>query len=323
MELQDFDYYTLDESNKVVRYKGYMVKKHITDRCVKGHIAINIEIDDAIRKNSFSLFQDIKVPQHSAIVPCTTLPYATAELMQKFTIKRKVDTGDYNVFCDIPTSNMFTQYHRIYKDRKIVLMDWSRETTASMAVFLGINDTPDNIMMLSILCTLDKRDAWRTLLEGRCVKSCVSYKNLDMSAANPVTLDSLLMVIEAARSGNKDDFYTKVAMLNNYNWRATPETMLLFRHCLFQGTHLGRYTYNHLSSLTKPCAAVLKGVLSQPSSAADLKLGREFINAWCEVDFHNEMFVNSASLYERLDRKCISPRQFEKFYHCMTRLRTI
>lgn len=323
MELQDFDYYTLDETGKVVKYKGYMIKNSITDRYVKGHIAINSEIDEAIRKNLFPLLQNIKVPQHSAIVPCTTLPYATAELMQKFTIRRKVDAGDYNIFCDLPVSKMFTQYHRIYKDRKIVLMDWSKKTMASMAAFMGVNDAPDNIIMQSILCTLDKRDAWRTLLEGKCVKPCVSYKNLDMSAANPVTLDSLLMVIEAARSGNKDDFYTKVAMLNNYDWRAVPETMSLFRNCLFNGTNLGHYISNHLSSLTKPCASVLKGILLQPSSDADLTLGREFLNVWCEVDFYNEMFVDSASLYERLDRKHISLRQFEKFYHCMTRLRTI
>lgn len=323
MELQDFDYYTFDDSKNIVKYKGYMLKSSLTDIRVKGRIAIDCDIDEAIRKDSFPLLQNIKIPQHSAIVPCTTLPYATAELIQKFTIKRKIDAGDYNVFCDLPASCLLTQYHRIYKDRKIVITDWLRETTTQIAAFMGIKDAPDNIIMKSVLCTLDKRDAWRTLLEGKCTKPCVSYKNLDMSAANPVTLDSLLMVVEAARSGNKDDFYTKVAMLNNYDWRAIPETMLLFRNCLFNGTNLGHYISNHLSSLTKPCAMVLKGILSQPSSDADLTLGREFLNAWCEVDFHNEMFVNSASLYERLNRKHISPQQFEKFYHCMTRLRTV
>ena len=323
MELQDFDYYTFDESKNIIKYKGYMVKCSLSNTYVKGHIAISFDIDDAIRRGSFPLFQNIKVPQRSAIVPCTTLPYATTELIQKFTIRRKIDAGDYNIFSDLPAGRILSQYRRVYEDRKIVFMDWLRDTTTEMADFLGIKDTQYKIKRQSILCILDRRDAWRTLLEGKCIKPCVSYKNLDMSAANPVTLDSLLMVMEAARSGNKDDFYTKVTMLNNYDWRAVPETMLLFRNCLFQGTHLGRYVYNHLSSLTKPCASVLKGILSQPSNAADLALGREFINAWCEVDFHNEMFVDSASLYELLDRKLIAPRTFEKFYNCMTRLRTI
>lgn len=323
MELQDFDYYTFDESKNIIKYKGYMVKPYSPNTHISGCIAINFDIDVAIKGDSFPLFQNIKVPQRAAIVPCTTLPYASTELMQKFTIKRRIDAGDYNIFCDLPVNRIISQYHMVYEDRKIVLMSWSTDTFTSMANFIGITDTPDKIIRQSVLFILDKKGSWRTLLEGKCTKPCVSYKNLDMSATNPVTLDSLLMVIEAARSGNKDDFYTKLSMLNNYDWRSVPETMLLFRNCLRVGTHLGRYTYNHLSSLTKPCAAVLKGILSQPSSTADLVLGREFINAWCEVDFHNEMFVDSASLYELLDRKNITPRSFEKFYSCMTRLRTI
>lgn len=323
MELKEFDYYTLDSSNKIVKYKGYVTTSYYAQRYLKHGIAVNYDIFDALEKNKSSLLQDIKVPQHSAIVPCTPLPFASAELIQKFTIKRKADAGDYNIFGDFTSVGMLTQSHRIYEDRKVIFMDWDTDTTGAMAAEAGIYDKPTCIKSDTAVCISDPKGSWHSLLEGKYTKPCVSYKNLDMSAVNPVTLDLLRIVLESAKSGNKFDFHTKLAMLNNYDWRAIPETMLLFRHILREGTHLGNYTYKHLSYLTKPSFAVLKGILSQPSSDADLALGRELINAWCEVDFHNEMFVKSSSLYDCLDKHHISVMCFEKFYNCTTRIRTI
>lgn len=285
--------------NGVLRDDLFITNYGCSTRYFDGYIDVeNSEIQ--------AMLSDIALPKGSAIyvTPGCTVP--SADIRKNYTIKRCVDTGDYNVICNsickdknasgycvlIPSRNtmvinrdynakgVYSEFlsivHSVPGYEDVEVTDFSKIGDMKKTFTFSLNDLPE---------------VYVKLYEGTLVKPAVSYKNLDLNFGLEVNEDILELVYRTGMQDantwqNVDKHVLELEALNQYNWRDYPRTMyFLFSLLTYPYRNAFCCVRSRQSSQPKSVKQLLHAEFSmKAASQKDHDLALKFMKKRCGIE---------------------------------------
>lgn len=260
MRLNGVDYYDYD----VILTETPWRLRHIKDLSNYTVIDKNVEKD---LENITSLLDMQCVPQKGSsvhIVP--DCPYALNDIRNNYTIKRSIDTADFNVFSEYSKTNSIwiikPEYYILPNLKTVIIFNGQRNYKASLQVasaILGKNITEEDVILsadsFSIYASIS--NGYFKLLKKELTKPCVYYKNLDINSSLELTEDALQLVYASGKVQSRQDdsvnnFILQLNMLNQHNWREYPGTVNLLLNNILPGCcGVRNYVHRKLSQFPK------------------------------------------------------------------------
>lgn len=178
----------------------------------------------------------VPVPKGSSLYLVPDCRYSHDDVRKNYTLKRTVDTGDYNVFSPASWSHYYN-FNRLcaFPELKVAFLAnignyYSRTSfDEDMRKYSSKHGNADSVSKnFKYLSTYKVNPAWKSLLDGTLVKPCVAVSSLDLAHGDPPGLDALMLLY---RTGAKDDindskpdqeFLMQLNAVNNTDWRSRP-----------------------------------------------------------------------------------------------------
>ena len=197
---------------------------------------------------------------------------AVDDIRKNYTVKRTIDSGDYNVM-----TNRFGYKASVYKvniafSRKynVLAASCSCDSVAAFRNFLSDssvlladikNEDIDMIAFGTELAFYYADDLIMSILDNKVKKPIVTVDCLDLSSAMNPDADTLRLLIaaglHACTRDNLKKFEMQLCAYNQYNWREYPLSWYVTKDILTNCGCAGRYVINRPNSAPKAAKALL------------------------------------------------------------------
>ena len=323
-----------------VKYYGYEVFSPDLRNVDDVHMIMNASAVTTVRNLSSLVDTSIKPPKGAAVnvIQNCVLPVAT--IRNNYTIKRGVDTADYNVFS--PQNTTYFGWIRqilLYPKEKAVLIHMDknmvfRDMVDELQTYLPHAAVAyDDCIFIDTgwqswykLCSNANQDAFCRLLEGTLTKPCVSYNQLDLSTDNELTKDTLFIIYKLGITKTKDcavdDMLQKLSIqikaLEQMNIDLYPGTMSLLNaiFCNSRRT-VGEYLHGTSSRYDKTTKRLLS-MNTIPKTNVDLEMGQSFIEML--LDMQDIKFTRMDTLINKLASINLPLEVFANFYNNIVKI---
>lgn len=258
MRFQGVNYYDYDVIFAQVPWGIRHVKN------LSKYVVLDSDIEEDI--SNITPFLNMQyVPQKgSSVHVVPDCPYALNDIRNNYTVKRSIDTADFNVFSDYTKkcSTWLPSYSIciIPKLKTVVLLN-ARQTVSILSVseILGKCVSQEDTIFLSKSLSIFSQvnEGYFKLLKGELEKPCVYYKNLDVNSSLELTEDALQLVYTSGKVQSRQDdavnnFILQLNMLNQHNWREYPGTVNLLLNNILPGCcGVRNYVHRKLSQFPK------------------------------------------------------------------------
>lgn len=255
------------------------------------------------------------VPKGSSIYLSPNCPYAIDDVRHHYTLKRKPDTGDYNVFSIDYSKYTYLHLRKsrtfIIPDRKILVATDSYDNCVNAIIRNFIPDfdsnvTPASEVKIMPLYVYKSSAAILDYLLGRLRKSCVYYTALDVSNNNELTLDFLTILYNVGNKriyeSDKQNFLLELKVLNQYNWRDYLGTLRIMFRGLFHHRSIAACFMGRPSLFTKDVREILNSIRSRSLdfvSEKDFNMAKSFIDSLLHIG--DLKYVSLENLYSKLE----------------------
>ena len=317
VEYRDYTLYLYDTNGYSLRYLTY------------------ISDDDIIVDDFFSydiqesnLTQNIPVPKGSSVHIVQPCKFAIADVRKNYVIKRKYDSGDYNVFTPnntrLPRLATIDAMLILPKEKCIVgCLNFQSESQIIAQVLAEMPDKDYSDSIYTNIVTIYRVPReYKPLLNGTSKKPCVSCDCLDLNTENQLTADILECVYKV---GSQEDYSKNAAenlmmqfnLLNQYNWRNYPGTVGLLISMINYSGPFCTLT-KHESSLPKHIKEIIRQKYSPYKGEEDRRLGREFLEPLLQIK--GLRYASITNLNEVLQKYKISTYTFCELYNVVARI---
>ena len=332
-----------------VKYYDYDV--YITPRNTSYYGQCNFAVDCALygrlHENMKSMLQDIKVPKGSEIFVAPKCPIASEDIRHSYTVKRKLDTGDYNIFSDIPnwTAYIYSNIALILPTRNAIIMyekywdeavskteheliesffpdfNYDKEQFINVVSPYGPGRTNDYFF-------LNVHPSWIDFLAGRLTKPCVHYSNLDINNEQEITQDLIDLVYAtgvSSRINRKsiDDFKIQLHALNQHNWRERPRTVSILLHNLLSPKEtrtVRNYVNHHSTEQDKPIKMLMNTYADKFANKEDFELCRKMVAKIFNMQ-EGTMFVDIEDMTDKCKKLGLPMRIFKELFNVCVRIK--
>lgn len=285
-----------------------------------------------IRKNVESLFDSsVKVPDGASLYVMPNCPIPLDDIRRNYNLKRKPDSGDYNVITRVPeaichfkayihvpskTVYVFTTFKYLYSN--------DESTRVSTLAARGVN--VDECVIVKDQFFMGKLDdCLRMFLDGELTKPSVWVRSLNIKAENSLTLDSLMLAYRLGKqcAYNKDNlekYKLQLQALNQTDWREYPQTIRLLTIDLMGRSKwiTGGFVATHSSSRNKAINDMFSVKFDKPSQK-DFEMSRRLLGEILEIK--DTMFVSLCDVMEKSAKYGIPISMLERYYGCVVRLK--
>ena len=274
-------------------------------------------------------------PKGSNVYIAPNCPLAMDDIRNNYTIKKKPDTGDYNVFSsintrrtwEINTAIIVQKLHSvIFLTQRNVTSNVDAVTIAKATLAETVSE--EDVHLINSISSLyfgKGCDAYTQLLEKKYKKTCVYYKNLDINSAVELTLDSLMLVYNTGKVQSRskdavDNFVLQLNALNQYNWREYPGTIrALLTEILPNECGVRNYVSNTISKFPKQVKGLIQNHFNlEFHSKKDFDMCKEMIETI--LGSKDIRFCTYADLKDHLDEKHISTNLYNTFFNMVVKI---
>lgn len=277
----------------------------------------------------------IKPAKGSSLYITPNCPIASADIRKNYTIKRNVDTGDYNVFTDLPLHSEFA-YVGIIPNRNAVIILKYYGNRGTIAEFVdrahrvpGYEDINIGDFEDIFYCTIgfgNIPDAYIKLFDGTLAKPAIMYTQLDMNFGLELTDDAVELVYH---TGNVTTNYSEntidkcaleIAAMNQYNWRDYQRTMFFLTNLL--KFRRGSSYYDLCCATSKLNKSVKPIVTTQFSSKASSQKDHDMALRFMKkvLGLNDTKFVHYESISKRLNELNVPKWLFLEAFDAVVRI---
>lgn len=325
-----------------VDYFGYTVFSPDMKRFEGHDIIFNMTVSEKIEALEGLVDRTISPAKGSSVNVIQNCALPVATIRNNYTIKRGIDTADYNVFS--PQNTQWAPWIKqilLYPKEKIAFVYKYKTTDLREAA----NDFQQYVPDIPIIyddCILIKREgpnsgcvamrefrnntneeAWTRLLEGTLTKPAISYSQLDITTDNVLDADTLYIIYKLAMNeqfnyDNVQTILTQLKALEQMNIDLYPGTMTLL-HNIFNTNKqaLGKFICNRKGSWDKTVKRILS-MSAQPSTQQDFEMGQALIERI--LDMKDIKFTSMYKLFQKLRENNIPIWSFCTFYNDIVKL---
>lgn len=182
-------------------------------------------------------------------------PIPAADIRKNYTIKRAIDEGDYNVFTPIRVDSDMGYYCLLPDKNSVVFISYygnqgTRQefvrVLRGISGYENIRESELDYIGYGRIAHDVVPEAYHRLYEGKLVKPCISYTQLDTNYGLELTDDAVELVYRTGCAQwsyeNEQKCCLEISALAQYNWRDYPRTMYVLT-TLLQARHRGVYSY--------------------------------------------------------------------------------
>lgn len=265
------------------------------------------------------------VKEGSTIHLLNSVPIAIDDIRAHFNIKKKPDAAEYNVFY----YNEEKTYKRCYYIPYLILC--TEHNTAIFSTYdMALGDirayipdvSVDEIVKLRsypIYWNYDIKEVFLSVFFDLFKRPAVPVKCLKFSNKNELTLDTIQMLMMAAKGKDKQAVRTQIAILNQTNWQEYPATMYYLRK-LLSGYHLIRDIYSAPSRYSKMEINIMTKREYSCKEEKDFKLLQRMFNYILEIK-PDTMFLDYSKLVYKGYDKGLYPEDLERVYSMVVRIK--
>jgi len=311
----------------------------------KNVAVIGADIVNRFEEENCKYLDDNFVPKHgSSIHLVSGCPVGIADVRKNYTLKRKPDDGECNVFSPFNGSWRIiwnSAYAIIPSKRTIVLSNQNRWDNSGLDIeHMILHFFPEEAKTNELVpVMIYKKDIalfftviqeeWLMLLKGELKKPCISYKKLEFKTDNEVNQDILYLVyktgIQRYNEEAKKAFHIQLCALNEHNWRDYPGTISILLSQLLRPRR-GQYCLDDLGSPSRLPKAV-KEMMSHCrhtylpfKSQEDLAMAQKLIKYI--VDIPDDMqFSSIDKIIEKFREKCVDIECFYRLFDNIVKFR--
>ncbi len=278
------------------------------------------------------------VPKGSSIYLSPNCPYAVNDVRHHYTLKRKPDTGDYNVISIIKNrrntrvSFMDFSHAFIVPDRKILVVlsypnYYKKDTVKPIDIIRNFcpdfnsNVTPISEIEIMPLYLCMNSSVVIDYMLGRLHKPCVYYTALDITNNVELTLDFLTLLYNTGNKrkwdrAGRQDFLTELKVLNQHNWRDYLGTLTIMFYYLFNINSIAVSFRNNLSYCTKEVREIFRLISSNKGddfvSEKDFNMTKLFIDSLLHIG--DLKFATLENLCDKLKSNNLSISIFSRLF---------
>jgi len=263
-------------------------------------------------------------------------PFAMQDIRNNYKVKRGFDEGCCNIFSPMPwVSNRWLDGFVIFPQSKIIVLipyyshikqsEWLQKACESAGKDNNcLNETYTMYQRSYVVHITNKSPEYVNLLTGNYKKPCVSYKKLQMTNVNELTVDILQIVYNAARldysQKNLDNLKTQLMMLNQHNWRDYPGTMSILFGDILRNTKLWGRLKCTPSQQPKPIKQLMDFVWKEQDikDAKDYEMAHSFVDAVLGVG--EGKYPTFENVCKKINDSGINLRTFSMIYNTMVRI---
>ena len=280
-------------------------------------------------------------PKNSPIYVAPGCPIPTNDIRHNYIIKRKPDTGDYNVFS--PGINYMTwdEAYRIIvvTSRDTIICNCSHKDKTCSSEQIILKFFPDFNFDEEVYFDFNLNKAERIfyiynlhqsvidLIEGKLTKPCVSYKNLKINDENQVTQDLLKLVYSTGIADNTSDgvknFQIQLHALNQHNWRNCRRTIWLVFSLMLRFSHRNccKMVWHYSDLRDKAIKQLYE--LEEPvnySCKEDFELARQFVGDLLGIN-EKTFFTTYDCIKKRSEAIGITSEEFQQLFGLVVRVK--
>lgn len=286
------------------------------------------------------------------VPPCE---YALDAIRKNYSIKKKIDTGDFNVFSNIKPDSFLAYASNVIpntsygcgvyvsEDCGLVILDNRRTNYGNSACKISdseMDEVKDYMLQKFGVSVSDLHyDRWqylktihdsenpiRKLLEGTLTKPALYVDWLSYDTENKLDIDVLNLVFTAGKANYSEDnynnFITELGALNQYDWREYPYTLSIIGRILYA---MKFSTYREVSTHTSRLPKAVKGLVAAmennaPSgieSQKDWNMGKQLVDL---LMGKSPSFTTPSLLEYKLSEKGVPRTIYDKYYFSLVKL---
>lgn len=270
-------------------------------------------------------------------------PVAADDIRRNYSMKKVLDTGDYNVFYPINRvwcENITTAFTVIESYKIIVISkrycDDRIRSYNDLYNFLALRPDiqEDDIEIIKLsdpvrLYNIQITNAIKAALMGQLTKPCVPLENLDLSTGNDITLELLEQVrvsgiVDYSRNA-EENFRIQLNILNEHDWREYPGTTALVlamtQSLASYGQTAGDSIYECIGSQSKPIKNLYnetKAWAGKYKSQKDFDMAKAYLDT--KLNIGEYRYCTSSSLSAKLLEYNIPSCIFYSLYNEVVRI---
>jgi len=317
----DYKMITL-ESHSIYRERNYLKPGYLI-------------LDDATQNNLLSLLpkkNENKLPKGNNIhiIPSSSNKYAVDDLRKYYNLKKNLDGGDYNIYCEFDpyryyTSKVYLSFAIAPSEKLIIASD---QTNVNNVLLAWAKNTNPSLKESDLLFFPNRRIvfSWHKLnsqyddiLKGNVKKPLLHISCLDINSTEELTANALKILIHSGKRyyGEKDaveNFVLNLNMINQHNWREYLGTMhFIFQEVMRYGSTKA-YVGNHLSGYSKVVKDIFRSsrAYSKFQSEKDFNMCKSFLEEILQVG--DSRFTDFRTLQRKLADNDISFDAFFSIY---------
>lgn len=281
--------------------------------------------------------QALKPKKGSSLYVAPKSDVALDDIRRNYTVKRKVDGGDYNVI-SVKNIRYYSSYEvdiAVFPSAGVAYAEHTRswfsydKTSLYQRARAVIPDVRYDGMVSShrifLKRLLHRYDDIGKVLSGT-KKPWVTVSALDLNGSIELDYDRIYQVYLAGEIGNRateermNNMLTQLNILNNCNWREYPLTMNLLRSALMQSSTYYKIV-SHKSSYPKQIQNILErhDWSKNNTSEKDYNLALKFMNML--LNMHGTVFTDLASYTDKTYSFSRADWFMDIFYSKMIRIK--
>ena len=330
MIIKNIAYLTLNGNE----YKGYTLYLAIYSKFDDSYIAVTQDFYTNLCTGDLETIDKTAAPAEGCslyVAPNCAIPID--DLRNRYTIKRSIDTGDYNVLSPNKISFKYTYKttFAVIPSRKIIVACDGNLDSNNMLKYInqnlpgiGCSGMYIETIRTRIYYIKDCSYALRKLLSGTCKKPWVLHTQLKFSSVNTLDLDVLQLLYSIGINYTEtsiSDFIRQLVAINQYNWREYKGTMSLLLAIL--SSFMTFTIISRKKSCLPKAAAIIVKECNSPTfmSSEDIRLAQSFISQI--MNMNDLRFVAFDALYNKLVRNSIPIHYFTALYKSIVKIEPI
>lgn len=263
------------------------------------------------------------VPKNSSVYVAPDCPYAIDDIRKYYTIKRDVDTGDYNIIGSYKS-------HRTWLRRTKSMWIWPEKKLAFLAEnrsdFYYLCPSDASVVLKTVIYSFyyQKASIYKKIIDNTLQKPLHKNTDLNINSSNELTLDILLMTDKLGSQQMNEEslqnFIVQLNLLNQHNWREYIGTVQMLFSRLFDKRGIYYTMRNMPSKYSKVIREFLKIYSHYPNfcSEKDFLMGRAFLDSLLNIGTCK--YASLTDLEDKLSEKCITEKYFNELYNTVIKI---
>lgn len=302
-------------------------------------------VKDALKEQTKYLDLNTFPAKGSVLYPVPPCPLCIEDVRRNYTLKKKADSADYNVFPPLNKSIAYRESFSvsgiaIFPSRKAIVTArakgaWNAVPTENdlrrvASSFLINLDFSDMILLDHRDCNMSfylydvkKFGAYKDLLDRKLTKPCVPYKNLDLSTGNELTVDILQAIVIAGKQPKyatdaEKNLLVQLNVLNQFDWRQYKGTIGILVHEIWRNSCIAKEMKNQKSRYPKVIKEIFSVPWKNPTDEKDFALAQQLVGT--AMNIGDCRFANAADLIKKMNVTGICLSTFDHLFQNITKI---